>query len=729
SRADASPSEPSRSDTIEEFLVVPVSETSEHAAVPFADDSSSFASNSRSILQTENEGHLQLQTLAQNPSMEIWRRIMSLLTRTYEVYQDPPPRLFVVIPLDSEQWDPLNPSTTRLKLYFICECWNHQAVEGTPCIHFIKHQGYDVVNPLEFLKRFATYIRTVHEFIKPCISPRFPITVPDLPLMVNAEMFNETDIDENEVADYVGLGMEKVNDYIDKAPQEFETSTLPTILGLKTFLRRKDEGTWGNMYRMVTNGSVSWVCKRHSRNETTDIISALNSPSWFNGALSTVDAVFKTREEAEMLYSALEKTKAICDLKIKLDWNTDHKDYKRLRDVLRRTDISIFKLCFGDNRKPPSSTLYYGRLYTPIIDMMQQSSIRSFTLESVPTDFFTQSSLTSRDHDFTNLRHLELDLMSVDQIASGLESVMAKAPNLNSLVLSMYMSMVPTAYSTMMRYQTCPILFKCQSMRILTPQEYARRCSASPRPVHMFRKLAHMFRAHGDRIETLYIDPEWMDDGALIALADAIQDESKLKTLYLTSAKDLTCVDHVSSIVAQSRLHKFELSFEEHSGRQRILESIQWSHIRDLRITQNTSSYQPCSSKLKDVLRHLVKSKERLVSEPIDLEHFKLDIKFRVDETEANLLQLVLSSSKPKHLELIMWSNGVQVLALLKCIDVSRLEYFEACPNYMQPPTVQAILDVLEHAHQLQVVCLRNATILPKQRELMLAKGVHLSAG
>ncbi|KAG0222218.1 hypothetical protein B0O80DRAFT_429029 [Mortierella sp. GBAus27b] len=689
------------------------------------------------FIEIQGRTSFQPRTRGQDSSAEVRGNIRTVLARNYELYENPPPRLFIVIPLDIEQWDHSNPRTNRLRLHFICECGGHTMVddEAAPhCIHFVKHEGYHIARPQEFLQRFGPYIRTIHQMVKHRASMS-GITVPDLTHMINAEMSGRRIIeDEKDIAAAISLGMDKINDYVGKESQKRESRTpltIPDISRLRTFLRLKDEKTLGNMHRMVTtDGYVKWVCKNHSgysRNGSIDVIFALKSSKSFNDALNAVDVVFKSGDQAGLFYTALEGAKGIHDLKIKLDWNTNYNDNKRLRDTLCKTDISILKLCFKDNKRASSffDIKNYGRLYAPIIDIMQHSSIRSFTLGSTPTDFFTQSSLTSRD-DFTNLRHLELDLTSVDQINSNLNRLVSKALSLSSLVLSMYPSMIPTAYSAMVEYQTYPIVFKEQSMRILPPTDSTSKSRTA------LQELAHMFLAHGGRIETLDIDISWMDSTALITLAEAIQKESNLKSLSLTRKIDQDGMDHVSRIVKRSRLHKLEISLDEDSGCERILESIQWRHVRELSVTQTSSvQYTPNDSKLREILDCLISSrssrKEVEGSEPVQLEYFKLDVRFHMEEEEVGLLGHVLSLSQPKHLQLLTTVTGAQLLVLLKQIDVRRLEYFEAWTEYTDCTKVQAILDILEDAPELHTVRLKNAVILPKQKEQMRAKGVSLS--
>ncbi|KAG0222217.1 hypothetical protein B0O80DRAFT_429027 [Mortierella sp. GBAus27b] len=705
------------------------------ALVPANPASGGSTLSSTPLGATVSSEQLSQQAIILHPGTvrSIQRRIHTVLTRTNELYESPPHHLFIVIPQDILQWDLWNPFTNRLRLYLICECGDHTVVERktTPhCIHFAQHEGYDIARPPEFLKYFGPYIQTMHQMVKHRIS-MLGITVPDLSLMINAEMFGQTTIDNrDEVAAAIGLGMDKISDHVDKASEReiCISPSIPDLRKLRTFLRRKDEKTLGNMYRMVTtDGYVSWVCSSHlghSRNGTEAVVSTLGSLGSFDNALCAVDVVFKSREQAGPFYSALEEAKGVCDLKIKLDWNTDYNDYKELCDALYQTNVGLFQLCLEDNRRTSSSfdVVNHGRLYSPIVDIMQLSSIRSFTFRSVPTDFFSRSSLASRNHDLTNLEHLELDLISVNQIASGLKSLVAKAPNLQSLVLIMYPSMVPTAYSEMMEHQTCPILFKDQSMRILPPTDDTRKLNTT------LQDITHLFRVHGSQIETLDIDTSWMDTTALKTLAEALQEGSRLKTLFQRN-HHLYDLRHMLNIVELSELQKLEVYLGYYTRPGGILESIQWSHIRELRITYSCSGYEADTKKLKCILESLLKSKERAVLEPVQLEYFKLEVLSRMAIGDAAPLQSVLSSSKPKHLKLIITLYGYQVLALLKCIDISRLEYFETRTENTDPTTVQAILDVLEHAPELQTVHLLNATITPKQLEQMRAKGVTLWDG
>ncbi|KAI8601549.1 hypothetical protein EDD21DRAFT_374177 [Dissophora ornata] len=154
---------------------------------------------------------LQMQKQALDRLAVIQNRVQAVLTQTYELHEYPIPRLFIVLPRETQRRDMvLNPFTSRFRLYFLCECGDHarqlqQPVQhhqqqSTPLqnyqaswgsgsttsvesgssystsasgprmathnIHLAKHDGYDLDRPNEFFQKYGAHILTLLQMLK-----------------------------------------------------------------------------------------------------------------------------------------------------------------------------------------------------------------------------------------------------------------------------------------------------------------------------------------------------------------------------------------------------------------------------------------------------------------------------------------------------------------------------------------------------------------------------------
>ncbi|KAG0275350.1 hypothetical protein BGZ95_008901, partial [Linnemannia exigua] len=115
---------------------------------------------------------LQKQDQALDRLAVIQGRIQAILTHTYELHQYSIPRLFIILPKDTSEWNPANLLDNQFQLYFLCECGEHtKALHGGDTniphhIHIAKHKGYDLQRPTEFFQKYGRYMLTLLEMIK-----------------------------------------------------------------------------------------------------------------------------------------------------------------------------------------------------------------------------------------------------------------------------------------------------------------------------------------------------------------------------------------------------------------------------------------------------------------------------------------------------------------------------------------------------------------------------------
>ena len=185
---------------------------------------------------------------------------------------------------------------------------------------------------------------------------------------------------------------------------------------------------------------------------------------------------------------------------------------------------------------------------------------------------------------------------------------------------------------------------------------------------------------------------------------------------------DDSFVNNLSSIVARCELNRIDISMREDPGRVRILESIQWKHLRVLNIWLIPGTFET------SVMRALVDGVTKM-SEKVELDWFRF-----MGETwdtpstlpEGDLLQSFVASTSIEVLALFVDMTLEQILSLLRLTDFSRLETLVLWAGGFDSVKVDAILDGLQHATSLRDLHLVNANITKEQYGRMNAKGITL---
>ncbi|KAG0294741.1 hypothetical protein BGZ97_004993, partial [Linnemannia gamsii] len=385
-------------------------------------------------------------------------RIQAVLTQTYQLHEYPIPRLFVVLPQDPSRWHATNPLSNKFRLHFLCECGEHTKSINSQTkvphqIHLAKHGGYDIAQPSEFFKQYGSYVLTLLKILEFGIIMA-GVAVPALPLLISTESIEQTTTALKQLQEYLEFGLERVirhtdnlsahDDGVDEGAVE-QVNRTEALEGadlrkLDTFLKGSDGSkALGNLYRTVTDkGHVKWVCIDHYRENYKK-----TATDAFRRAVELVAGVFDensgivevdltSRVMAEQFYEALEKATSVYELKIKLSWDTTYGDFKRLRDSLRKTNVGILEFDYTGTG-PASDIGNRYRRYDPIVQIMGNPSIQSFTMASVRGDFLHRSNLVPADTNFSNLKHLLIGGFDSDAFID--KFYMVHAPTLTTLVL------------------------------------------------------------------------------------------------------------------------------------------------------------------------------------------------------------------------------------------------------------------------------------------------------
>ncbi|KAG0369344.1 hypothetical protein BGZ54_010232 [Gamsiella multidivaricata] len=339
---------------------------------------------------------LRMQQQALDRLAVIQNRVQAVLTQTYELHEYPIPRLFIVLPGETQRRDiVLSPFTSRFRV-------------ATQHIHIAKHEGYDLDRPNEFFRKYGSHILTLLQMLKygvviagfvvpPLAHLRF---MDGIDKVQDGLMLAENSLEPK--VDYAIQYLESLAylpadniDNIDRnmvdgqnPAHELEALEGADLRHLSKFLKNKDEGkVLGNLYRTVTSeGRVKWVCIDHYRENYRDSairqfkdVVAVNGGS-FEEETGKVAARLSSSMVARQFYDALERAKFIQELFLVLDWEATLEDLRLLRDIVRKTNVVSLNLDFCNTQGPTRDVFSRSRRYDPILQMMANTKLQSFYL-------------------------------------------------------------------------------------------------------------------------------------------------------------------------------------------------------------------------------------------------------------------------------------------------------------------------------------------------------------
>jgi len=673
----------------------------------------------------------QLQSMSLDRLTLLQDSVKSLMNQTYELHEHPIPRLFIVLPQDSSPRSPANHLSNNFRLYLLCECEEHTSSTNSGIshhIHLAKHEGYDIDRPTEFFQHYGSYTLTILRMLKFRISVS-GISIPAPSQLVRTEIADQATTGLQELADTIELGLDQVMGYLEDHMSDIKTLGRADLHQLKTFLENKDENkALGNLYKTVTTkGHVKWVCADHYREsfhekvakEFHDVVDALAGS--FDEHIGRAEVTLLSRVQAEQFYYALEKAKCVYELKVELQWSTTLSDFKRLRDTLSKTNVSVLEFDPVYHQGPFSDLLNRSQRFNPILDIMRHPSIQSFTITRPPADFFKRSNLLSRIDHFPQLRRLEIDLNTWISF-HGLRTLVAKAPHLSSLSLVESGTRLLQVYNTIAEFQTYPITFKNQSLCIPPPPKETHQSMAA----HQY--MAHLLKHLGEKFDTLELNRDEDYEAIIDALVKATEKGSTLKVLEVGIDRPSdTLIINIASIIARSELRTLVVTIREDAA-VRILESIQWEHLQRLMV------YVRRTHLLTSVMKTLVEGVKNMPVR-VQLETFELQSQSDTSLYDPlpmpwnDYLPSFLSSIPLKKLQLGVTMTHEHLLSVLKSVDFSRMQDLCLYTKGYDSVKVDALLDSVQHATVLRFIGLWDTHITDEQTERMGKKRISLSRG
>lgn len=345
----------------------------------------------------------------------------AIMTHSYELYECPIPRLFIVLPKEdttkTEKQDRgiKNQSTRTFKLHFHCECGDHaKTVDGQATnanlkheIHIARHEGYDIERPTEFFDKYGSYILTLLQMLKYGVAIA-GVTVPPLSRLQIVDSLENDAEDIDRIFKDIGTSIESSIAYIEgltgsqsqpSSPEPDMSANSLTPVGpetleaadfcqLDSFLNTENDGrVLGNLYRTVTaEGHAKWVCFDHHRennkaNAPQDFRNAVNEVGGeYREATGSVTVSLESPTIAKKFYKALSLSRVVQELDITLCWYFSMQDLCELRDAIKSTTTFHVRLDGKNGDSLPPDTLNNGRRFEPVLQMLSGGNLRKFEL-------------------------------------------------------------------------------------------------------------------------------------------------------------------------------------------------------------------------------------------------------------------------------------------------------------------------------------------------------------
>ncbi|KAG0237895.1 hypothetical protein B0O80DRAFT_519814 [Mortierella sp. GBAus27b] len=452
-----------------------------------------------------------------------------------------------------------------------------------------------------------------------------------------------------------------------------------------------------------------------------------------------------SRTDAERVYGVLEKAKSLHGIDINLQVDLTQSDIERLRGILSNTGTMKIKLHLSDSMA--STVSDRAQQYDSIFDVMRHPSMHSMGIMSAPRDFFEQSSLLPQSDGFPGLRHMEIGLTGLKSGIPNIKCLIAKAQNLSSLEFKGLIdgNSLLRLYTAIAEHQTYPITFSSWWVRIPSStepnqQRFDRAFLGGPDHAQLcippltepnqqllpHQYLAHLLSVEGLEINELFLEGRTDEEAIVDAYAKVERRSTGLTKLIMRGVlegQEDQFIQDVARIVSLSELRTLVIDMgKKEEGRARILDSIQWKHIRDLEIEMDKESVGI------HAMRALVEGRSKEKGS-VELSRFGFqsdssEVETVLDEKTA-LLRSFVASTSIKSLRLGIHVAPSDMESVLNAMDVSRLESIVLRTIGYSADEVDGVLDCLARARNLRHAYL-SGSLTQEQHARMQEKGISL---
>ncbi|KAF9967675.1 hypothetical protein BGZ70_008653 [Mortierella alpina] len=378
------------------------------------------------------------------------------------------PRLFVILPesefLEGDSDTPKGLSRDKFRLHFICE-------GGYPCqlntdgttvgsrdpvdhAHMVPHEGYELLQPDEFLDKFGWYALTVLRFMKECEATGDTVTG----LGSNQKDFSNMITPGRTLDRAINYLESKLNTKKtlnvgtdgDSAPNRFHPLSGDELRQLETCLRTKDHEVFGNLLTVITpKRRIQWVCMHHfdeaylpkAIQDYRQLVTTTKS-GFFGLNLRHLTLSLRDFKLATKIMGDLPTFPLMSELSLELDWDFNTTELDWIVRRLNESSVVHLKLDLKDKTffNPPKLRLLSVRKYQSLQQLYQNPRLQSFRL--VGASRFGIRTLRLTGPSESNLRTLHFRIrFDCKEDQEVLQSIIRKCPRLVDLQLgSIYKS-------------------------------------------------------------------------------------------------------------------------------------------------------------------------------------------------------------------------------------------------------------------------------------------------
>ncbi|KAF9945761.1 hypothetical protein BGZ70_003624, partial [Mortierella alpina] len=382
-----------------------------------------------------------------NRTMLMQNKVQAVLTQTHELHENPVPRLFIVLPV--LMIDPTRPEANTLnrrssstsssnvgagggtgsdqrkfRLHFLCECGNNATkplrTSGLNHIHFVEHEGYEIVKPTEFFKKYGGFIRSLSHLLRQGVHCG-AVSIPPLQSILAHQQQQQLQLqqqrsqDANSIYRAYALGQETLKNQIldtrlaeaigyldsleaadiDQQDPPVDVFDGADVRQLQAYVKIPSLHIQSpaDLYRIVTPlGAVKWICKEHYRstvhqqNELSFQQNIVNLKGHYELKTGRATVRLASAQDASQFYRLMEKAQNMQELDIGLGWSFNESDLQKFVQAVSDSKIGILALDGCKQKTDPSVRLMnFGKKYDPLLRIIYGSKIGTLKLANMPS--------------------------------------------------------------------------------------------------------------------------------------------------------------------------------------------------------------------------------------------------------------------------------------------------------------------------------------------------------
>ncbi|KAF9425123.1 hypothetical protein BGZ76_003407, partial [Entomortierella beljakovae] len=361
------------------------------------------------------EQMLELQNQALDRLAILQRHAKAILIQNFELHEYPIPRLFIILPVDQSNWNPMRILENKFRLHFLCECGDLTDSANNSSqnqIHIAKHEGYEIRDATQFYRKYGKYILILLQALKMGVE----IADKSIPTIHAPKVLNPA-IDQS-ISYMKALSAENPLLESINTTDDYEALAGADLRQLDKFLQINDENRkLGNLYRItLETGHVKWVCVDHycstykeNEQKAFENVVEMNGGS-YDSQLGRVVIELGSSIRAKGFFDVLPKARHVYDLDITFDWDCSITDLKLFRNVLKIARVSVLKInTKGFQTSTTNKLLSTSTEYEILLRIAELASMKLIHI-ILPNDFIKLSNFQPKISPQLRRLTIELDL-------------------------------------------------------------------------------------------------------------------------------------------------------------------------------------------------------------------------------------------------------------------------------------------------------------------------------